>query len=136
MADREDDDLLIEALRLIPEMRREVAVLRQEVADLRTIMRGALPAEYANTIPHPTLRLSALTDALRTACEELKVSPTAVMGTRKTRKAVRARWMIWASLRANGWTQQQIADRWGLDHSTVGHGLKRHEEILKGIVNG
>lgn len=55
------------------------------------------------------------------------ISVAEIMGLSRAHRVVAARWSIWADMRAAGVSLSEIAAVWGMDHSTVKHGLRKLE---------
>lgn len=50
--------------------------------------------------------------------------------TTRKRHEVRARWCVWYVLSEIGWSSTQIGSRYGMDHTTVLHGLGKFRDAL------
>jgi hypothetical protein len=65
--------------------------------------------------------------------DHLGVSALDVLGHRRHRPLVVARWAIWTVLRARGWSLPKIGDAFGRDHATVIFGLHRAGALRAGV---
>ncbi len=55
------------------------------------------------------------------------VSFEKLMGKCRKRDIAKARWRVFAMLRAKGYSLPQIAGPWLMDHTSVLHGLREHD---------
>lgn len=56
------------------------------------------------------------------------VSQAEIMGPRRIKHVVDARWLAWSMMRDGGMSLSAIARVFSVDHSTVSHGIRRHNE--------
>lgn len=78
----------------------------------------------------PAARRDAIEAANDAACRvasDTGVPVAQIMGLSRRREVAHARWAVWADMRAAGMSLPVIAAVWGMDHSTVMHGLRRLE---------
>lgn len=59
------------------------------------------------------------------------VEPSLISSDARTRKVCQARWEVWASLHAMGYSTPRIGRLFNRDHSTVVHGLARHRALAQ-----
>ena len=62
---------------------------------------------------------------VRDVCQKRLVSERDVLNGGRTRNFVEARWHIWCLLRERGYSYKKIAMIFGMDHSTVIHGVRK-----------
>lgn len=71
--------------------------------------------------------IEAANDAAERVASETGVSVRQIMGMSRCREVAHARWRVWADMRTAGLSLPVIAAVWGMDHSTVMHGLRKLE---------
>jgi len=62
---------------------------------------------------------------VRDVCQKRLVSERDVLNGGRTRNFVEARWHVWCLLRERGYSYKKIAMIFGMDHSTVIHGVRK-----------
>jgi chromosomal replication initiation ATPase DnaA len=73
--------------------------------------------------------MSDLATAIRAFEREQGVSMATLKQPCRRQHIVRARWAAFALLRERRWSLSRIAAWFGMDHTTVLYGLRRHREL-------
>lgn len=68
-------------------------------------------------------------EVLQAVSEKHAVSEPDILGKSRRREIVHARWEVMAILHGMGWGFSRIARMFGIDHTTVMHGIKSHEAM-------
>lgn len=116
-----------------PEPDRNVQPVTQKAATEILERAGFRPKGMGDTVM-AALRdrgasgyLRMASDAIRTAADAANVPPAEVAGDSRRPDIVRARWAAMADLRDRGLGLSEIGRALGMDHTTVRHGLTRHD---------
>ena len=76
-------------------------------------------------------RRPAVKTIIEEVCDRNVLTKELLFKKSKNRRLVRARYEAWTALRAYAlMTTQEIADLFGVHHTTVMHGMKKYEEDL------
>jgi chromosomal replication initiation ATPase DnaA len=69
-----------------------------------------------------------ITEAIQNAAARHGIDAQEVLGPKRYPELVAARWEAWANAHASGHTFAAIARATGRDHTSVMHGVRRHNE--------
>lgn len=106
----------------------KVIILAQHQSNLRRYIKsiGGNPDVSTDDTGAPTINpaLSAFDRALIAAASKLDVDIEDVRSSTRLRPAVHARWAVMATLRDGGLSFPKIGKLFGLDHTSVQHGVR------------